>query len=147
MPNITVPQIRSTVFTMLAIFLLAPLFTAWQLQLMGELHITDMPGFWDFCKHASMSSFWLATGWLFLKSPFASQITQLLSQAHSVAPDGTETSKSTSLTITSPAADPIPIPIPIPVPVPVDAVPDKPVETAPAVQPKPKPPQGKSKPK
>lgn len=105
MTQVTIPQIRSTVLTMLAIFLLAPLFTAWQLQLMGELHITDRMGLWDFCEHAGMSSFWLAIGWLFVKSPFAPRIVELLTSAHSVDASGTETDKSTKLTITAPVPE------------------------------------------
>jgi len=100
--KMTIPQIKSTALTMLAIFLLAPLFTAWQLHEMGELHITNLQGFKDFCIHAATSSGWLALGWLFLKSPFASKITELLTSAHSVAPDGTETDKTTKLKITEP---------------------------------------------
>jgi hypothetical protein len=105
MANITVPQIKSVALTMLAIFLLAPLFTAWQLQIMGEFHVTTRVGLWDFCIHAATSSFWLAVGWLFVKSPFAPRIVELLTQAHSVDPAGTVTDKSAKLTITNPAPE------------------------------------------
>ncbi len=110
MANITIPQIRSTALTMLMIFLLAPIFTAWQLHLMHELHVTTWAGFWDFCEHAADSSAWLAVGWLFVKSPFAPRIMELLTSAHSVDPSGAETDKSTKLTITGPSTDPAPGP-------------------------------------
>lgn len=105
MPQITLPQIRSTIYTMLAIFLIAPLFTAWQLHEMGEFHVTTRQGLIDFLEHAAASSGWLCLGWLFLASPFAGKITELLARAHYVAPDGTETNKSAKLTISGPSPD------------------------------------------
>ena len=136
MPQITVPQIRSTAYTMLAIFLLAPLFTAWQLQMMDEFHVTTWTGFMDYLKHASLSSFWMAIGWLFLRSPFAGKITEIMSAAHSIAPDGTQTNKSTKLTIT----EPVPVE---PIPAQTAPVQDKPVQAKP---PQATPPQSKPRP-
>lgn len=120
MTQITIPQIKSTAFTMLAIFLLAPLFTAWQLQMMGEFHVTTRAGLWDFCVHAATSSFWLSVGWLFVRSPFAGKITELLTAAHSVAPDGTKTDKSAKLIITEPSPPVLSV---TPEPTPVQTVP------------------------
>lgn len=103
MANITIPQIKSTALTMLAIFLLAPLFTAWQLHEMGEFHVKTWAGLKDFSEHAASSSGWLVLGWLFVKSPFAPKIVELLTQAHSVDPSGTVIDKSAKLTITNPS--------------------------------------------
>lgn len=105
MAQITIPQIKSTALTLTAIFFLAPLFTAWQLHEMNELHIETLKGLKDFCVHAATSSGWLCVGWLFVRSPFAKRITELLTEAHSVSPDGTETDKSVKLTVTAPVDD------------------------------------------
>lgn len=95
----TIPQVKSTALSVLAILIGAPLLTCLQLYWSHELHgWSDVP---DALNHSSFSAFWLAIGWLFFKSPFASKFTELL-QTKTYPSGATE---QTSVKITEPAAE------------------------------------------
>ena len=95
-----IPQIRSTALSLLVILVGVPLATAYLQFLGGTLHN------WTQLGHAVwpdglFHSFWVAVGWLFLKSPFASRISELVfTKEQSATVGGVTSSQSKTETIT-----------------------------------------------
>lgn len=94
-----IPQIKNTAVCALVIFIGAPVLTAYFQYSVGELHTWAQFG--DTLTHASLSSFMMAVGWIFLKSPVSSKITELFSQT--TFPSGK--TLETKVKITEPSAE------------------------------------------
>lgn len=95
-----VPQIRNTLLCVLTIMIGGPLMGAYFAWQTGELHSFAQLG--SALQHGAFGGFMMALGWIFFRSPFAGKITELLSAAKTVEPDGTVTEQAAKLTISEP---------------------------------------------
>ncbi len=102
-----IPQIKNTAVCALVIFVGAPLLTAYFQYELGELHTWSQFG--DTLTHASLSSFMMAIGWIFLKSPMSGKITELFQQT-TFASGATQ---ATSVKITEPEPEKVVQPPPL----------------------------------
>lgn len=90
-----IPQIRSVAINLLVILVGVPIATAYLQFIAGTLHN------WTQFAHSIwpdgvFHSFWVAIGWLFLKSPFASKLTELVFTKEQTATIGGVTNSSGS---------------------------------------------------
>jgi Na+/phosphate symporter len=99
-----IPQIRTTLTTVLIILIGVPLFTVFQLWGLGELHTFQAA--WTFISHSFFNVCMVAVGWIFMRSPFASKLTEIVQSATSKSADGTVLKQvDTTVKVTEPISE------------------------------------------
>lgn len=106
MNAVTIPQLNLKPYQgFLIIFVGLPLLYYGHQFSAGEIHTwTDIS--WDSIQHRTFTSFWTAVFWIFARSPWASQITQLTSEATSTSASGDKISQTHVVTIEQSPAPP-----------------------------------------
>lgn len=101
-----VPQIKSTVLSVLVILIGAPLAGAYFSWQTGELHNFHELG--NALTHGFFGAFMLSIGWVFFRSPFSGRITEVLMEARNQQGEQTKT----TVKITEPETPAPPAPKP-----------------------------------
>lgn len=103
----TIPQVKNPLIGAAVIFIGLPLLFYGHQFYNGEIHTwTDIT--LDSLSHRTFTSFWAAIFWVFFRSPWASTITQLTTEATSTASDGTQTADKKVITLEQSAPPPTP---------------------------------------
>ena len=95
-----IPQIKSTLLSIVTIMVGGPLMGAYFAWQTGELHNFNQLAV--SLQHGAFGGVMMAIGWIFLRSPFAGRITELLATAKSTQPDGTVKEEAAKMTISEP---------------------------------------------
>lgn len=97
-----IPQIRSTITTVVVILVGVPVFTIFQLNALGE--INGWAAAWTIVQHTFFNTCMIAVGWIFFKSPFAGKLTEIVQSVTATSPTGAMKQTTTSVTVSEPPA-------------------------------------------